>query len=85
MPKCDVCKNEYTDITLLKNLTGKERQYCNYCLAAGIEVYEDLIEYGWISELFCKTYRQKVLIPTLQYNNKTIKEFDEEIRNTRGW
>ena len=85
MPKCDVCENEYEKITTLKNLTKKERCYCDACLSAGVEVYSDLIEYGWIYDLFCDTYKKKVLFPTLQYNNKTVQQFNDEIRKNRGW
>lgn len=84
MPKCDVCKNEYDKVTTLKNLTREERCYCDSCLISGIEPYEDLVNYGWISDLFCETYRKKVLIPTLQYNRKTIQQFNNEVREKRG-
>ena len=85
MAKCCVCGNEYEDVIEIENLTKEKRTYCQKCLDSGIQPYEDLVNFGWIFELFSKTYRQRVIIPTLQYNGKTVQQFDDEVREKRGW
>lgn len=83
MIKCDVCGNEYEKINVLKNLTQEERNYCDACLIAGVEVYEDLVGFGWPYDLFSDSYKRKIIFPTLQYNNKTVEQFNEEVRRKR--
>ena len=33
--------------------------------------------------MFSRSYQQKILLPTLAFNNKTVLQFNEEVRQKR--
>lgn len=78
---CCVCGKTGNDLVECKcTLTTKANNYCLECLNAGRESYEDLLAYGWEFRSFTKAYRQKVLLPTLAFKNKSIEQFNEEVK-----
>lgn len=80
--KCHVCNNETNNGETTKSSINKnEYFYCNNCLSNGYENYQDLIEFGWEYNMYNKTFKQKILLPTLNLNNKNIKQFNEDIIN----
>lgn len=78
--KCIVCGNTSG---LIKSTcscnNSKEYFYCNLCYSRGIESYDELINYGLYYDQFSDTYKNKILLPTLNYKNKTIKDFDRDV------
>jgi hypothetical protein len=84
MLQCKVCGRSGSDVaehksTLSKNMTN----YCMDCLFSGREPYEDLVNFGWEYGWFNKPYQQKIILPTLVFNNKTVQQFNEEVRQKR--
>jgi hypothetical protein len=57
--------------------------YCLDCLISGREPYEDLVSFGWECSMFNKTFQQKVIIPTLAFNGKTVQQFNEDVKKKR--
>ena len=83
--KCSICGVENDTIqevpsTLNKN---KKKLYCFNCLAIGLESYDDLVSHCWDFDMFNKTYQQRIILPTLSFNNKTIQQFNEDVMNKR--
>ena len=78
--KCIVCGNTSG---LIKSTcscnNSKEYFYCNLCYSRGLESYDELINYGLYYDQFSNTYKNKILLPTLNYKNKTIKDFDRDV------
>lgn len=78
--KCIVCGNTSG---LIKSTcscnNSKEYFYCNLCYSRGIESYDELINYGLYYDQFSDTYKNKILLPTLNYKNKSIKDFDRDV------
>jgi len=82
---CCVCGRAGSDVEEHKNtLTNQMAPYCLDCLWSGREPYKDLVDFGWDFGWFNKTYQQKVIIPTLTFNNKTVQQFNEEVRKKRA-
>jgi hypothetical protein len=81
MMTCSVCKRTGSDVTNYKStLNGRDIPYCLDCINSGREPYIDLVSFGWEFDMFSKTYQQKIIIPTLYFNNKTIEQFNDEVR-----
>jgi hypothetical protein len=57
--------------------------YCLDCLTSGREPYEDLVNYGWEFNRFTKSYGQKIILPTLIFNGKTVEQFNEDVVKKR--
>lgn len=84
MLTCDVCGRAGSDVTELASTLGKKKtNYCLDCLISGREPYEELINFGWEYRMFSRSYQQKILLPTLAFNNKTVLQFNEEVRQKR--
>jgi hypothetical protein len=84
MLQCSVCGRSGSDVAEHKSTLGKKMTaYCMDCLLSGREPYDDLISFGWEWSMFNKTYQQKVLLPTLAFNNKTVQQFNEDIQKKR--
>jgi hypothetical protein len=79
---CSICKRSGSDVAEYKStLSDKKLSYCLDCLYSGRESYEDLVNYGWEFNWFCKKYQQKIILPTLTFNHKTIDQFNDDVRN----
>ena len=79
--KCYVCGNEHDKIPVLKSeLTQKDTAYCPTCLTSGFEPYSDLVNYGFEFELFSPSFRQKIILPTLTLNRKSVEQFNEDVK-----
>lgn len=82
--KCCVCNRAGSDVTEIQSPLNKKLQsYCLACLQSGYEPYEDLVEFGLDYSLFSRTYQQKVILPTLALNNKTVLQLNEDILKKR--
>ena len=44
-----------------------------------MEVYDDIVNFGISYEYMNKNYIEKILKPTLSYNNKTLEDFDNDV------
>ena len=82
---CCVCGNtNIKDVKAYKSaLTDDTRYYCSNCIFSGLEPYTDLINFGWEFDMFTKSFQQKVIIPTLTKNNKTVQQFNADVENRR--
>lgn len=82
--QCQVCGRSGSDVTGYKSTLSKNMtNYCMDCLLLGREPYEDLVNFGWEWTMFNKTFQQKVALPTLAFKNKTIQQFNEDVRLKR--
>lgn len=84
MLQCKVCGRSGSDVAEYKSTLSKNTiPYCMDCLFSGREPYDDLVSFGWEFSMFNKPYQQKIILPTLAFNNKTILQFNEEVRKKR--
>ena len=84
MLQCRVCGRSGSDVTEHKSSLSKNIiPYCMDCLFSGREPYEDLVNFGWEYSWFNKTFQQKIILPTLAFNNKTPLQFNEDVRKKR--
>ena len=74
-------------MTLIKSsssiLTKEPKVYCFNCILSGFEPYKDLVDFGWEYGMFNNTFQQKIILPTLALNNKSVKEFNEDVIKKR--
>lgn len=84
MLQCKVCGRSGSDVTEHKSTLSKDTvPYCMDCLLSGREPYDDLVSFGWEWTMFNKTFQQKIILPTLAFNNKTVQQFNEDVRKKR--
>lgn len=84
MLQCKVCGRAGSDVKESKSTLGKYMvTYCMDCQLSGREPYDDLVSFGWEWNMFNKTFQQKIILPTLAFNNKTIQQFNEDVRKKR--
>ena len=84
MLQCKVCGRSGSDVTEYKSTLSKDMvSYCMDCLISGREPYDDLVSFGWEWSMFNKTFQQKIILPTLAFNNKTVQQFNEDVRKKR--
>ena len=79
MGKCDVCGKEAETVGCCSSCGGASFAYCQECLSAGREPYDALVGMGLIYDCINKTYKQKILLPSLKFYNKTIEEFNADV------
>jgi hypothetical protein len=86
MNKCCVCGHtENRDLdTYISILTKEPKVYCFNCILSGFEPYEDLVNFGWEYGMFNKTFQQKIVLPTLGLNGKTVSQFNQDVENKRN-
>ena len=81
---CAVCNRSGSDVKEYKStLFNKMVPYCLDCLRSGREPYKDLVAFGWDYGWFNQNFQQKIIIPTLAFNNKTVQQFNEDVYNKR--
>ena len=84
MDKCCVCGNDKPNLdTYISILTKEPKVYCFNCILSGFEPYEDLVNFGWEYRMFNKTFQQKIILPTLSFNGKSVKQFNEDVEKKR--
>ena len=82
--KCCVCGHTTKDLdTYISILTREPKVYCFNCIMSGFEPYEDLVNFGWEYRMFNKTFQQKIVLPTLGLNGKTVSQFNQDVENKR--
>ncbi len=80
MNKCDVCGTESSDIQVCSSSTsGVSFAYCSRCLQSGYEPYSALVSMGLFWADINKTYKQQILIPSLNFHGKTREDFDNDV------
>ena len=79
MGKCDVCGKEAETFVASSSCGAVSFSYCHECLSLGREPYDALVGMGLPSYCLNKTYKQKILLPSLRFFGKTIEEFDADI------
>lgn len=85
MMTCCVCNRTGSDVAEYKStLSSKKVPYCLDCLHSGREPYSELVNFGWEFNWFNKTYLQKIVVPTLSFNNKTIEQFNEDVKRANN-
>ena len=82
--KCIVCGNTSGLIKSTCSCNKNTYNYCAICYGAGYEPYNDLVNYGFTYNMFSKTYRDKILFPSLQHYGKTIQQFDLDVMANRN-
>ena len=85
MNNCCVCGNDKPNLdTYISILTREPKVYCFNCIMSGFEPYEDLVNFGWEYGMFNKTFQQKIVLPTLGLNGKTVSQFNQDVENKRN-
>lgn len=79
MGKCDVCGTEAETFVACSSCGGVSFSYCAECLGAYREPYNALVGMGLTSDCMNKTYKQRVLLPSLSFFGKTITEFNSDV------
>lgn len=80
MGKCDVCGKEAETIVCCSSCGAISFAYCPECLNAGREPYDALVGMGLTSDILNNTYKQKILLPSLNFFGKTLAEFNEDVK-----
>lgn len=82
MGKCDVCGRDNVEIHVCSSSTGGVSfAYCPRCLQSGYEPYSALVGMGLFWADINKTYKQQILIPSLNFYGKTKEDFDNDVEN----
>ena len=79
MGKCDVCGKETETFVASSSCGAISFAYCHECLNAGREPYDALVGMGLTSDCINKTYKQRILLPSLNFFGKTLEEFDADV------
>ena len=79
LTKCCVCNQEAPCFQLKSTCSDNIMNYCAACISNGYENYTELINYGFPHDLFSRTFRNKVLIPSLRYYGKTVEQFNADV------
>jgi hypothetical protein len=79
MGKCDVCGKEAETFVASSSCGGISFAYCAECLSVYREPYDALVGMGLTSDCMNQTYKQKVLIPSLNFHGKTVAEFNADV------
>ena len=79
MGKCDVCGKEAETFVASSSCGATSFAYCHECLSAGREPYNALVGMGLTSDCINKTYKQRILLPSLNFFGKTLEEFDADV------
>ena len=82
MSKCNVCGVESSDVQVCSSSTGGiSFAYCPRCLQSGYEPYSALVGMGLFWADINQTYKQQILIPSLNFYGKTKEDFDNDVEN----
>ena len=79
MSKCCICGKEENLYKVKCTVSKDIKEYCLNCLRQGLEDYQSLVQFGWKFRFFNDQFRQKLLLPTLVYNNKSVQQFDADV------
>ena len=79
MSKCNVCGKETDTVVCCSSCGAISFAYCDECLNAGREPYDALVGMGLTSDCINKTYKEKILLPSLRFFGKTIEQFDADV------
>ena len=80
MTKCDVCGVESSAVQVCSSsIGGVSFAYCPRCFQSGHEPYSALISMGYFWADINKTYKQQILIPSLNFYGKTKEDFDNDV------
>lgn len=80
MGKCQVCGKQEPNTQVASSACGAiSFCYCQDCLSKDLEPYSALVGMGLNSTKLSQKFKDKVLIPSLQFHNKTIEQFDEDV------
>ena len=77
--KCDVCGKETEVQPACSSCGGVSFAYCMECLCLGREPYDALVGMGLISDCINPQYKEKILMPSLQFHGKTVEDFDTDV------
>lgn len=82
MSKCAVCgKDSDTNVCCSSSCVPITYCYCTDCLSKGLEPYSALVGMGLSWYDLNATYKQKIALPTLNYYNKTIEQFNKDVED----
>lgn len=80
MGKCVVCNKGTETVVACSTCGGLCFEYCQDCIQAGLEPYIALVGMGLYSDEMNNQYRENILIPSLKFHNKTIEQFDADVK-----
>ena len=83
MSKCCVCKAETHTHKVKSTLSTNELEYCTTCLANKYESYEELVNFGWTSDIFPLHFKRLVVYPSLRYYNISVDQFNTDVEKKR--
>lgn len=78
--KCDVCGKETETFVVCSSCGAISFAYCGECLNNGFEPYGALVGMDLYFDEISEDFKQQVLLPSLKFHNKTIEEFDADVK-----
>lgn len=82
MSQCNVCGKESDSNVYCSSSCGASTYcYCTDCLSKGLEPYSALVGMGLFWYELNNTYKQEIALPTLNYFNKTIEQFNKDVED----
>ena len=82
MSKCDVCGQETEVFVVCSSCGAVSFAYCARCLRNGFEPYNALVGMGLYSDEISQSFKQQILLPSLQFHGKTLEEFNADVRQS---
>lgn len=82
MGKCEVCGKESETFVASSSCGAVSFAYCRECLTQGIEPYDALVGMGLYYADIGKSYKEKILLPSLKFYGKTTEEFDADVKKS---
>lgn len=80
MGKCEVCGKEAETQVVCSTCGAISFAYCQECFSQGLEPYDALVGMGIFSNDMNKTYKTRILLPSLTFHGKTTEEFDADVQ-----
>ena len=80
MGKCDVCGKEAETFVACSTCGAISFAYCSECLDNGIEPYDALVGMGLYCDEIDETFKEVILLPSLEFHGKTPAEFDADVK-----
>lgn len=78
--KCDVCGKVRDTVVCCSACGAVSFSYCTDCLSADREPYSALVGMGLTHTEMNEDFKQKFLLPSLKFHNKTIEQFDADVQ-----
>lgn len=80
---CCVCGQQANCYPIKSICSDNMLYFCVNCTRQGYENYDELVNYGFTFDTFSTKFREKIVIPTLRYYNKTKEQFNADVESRK--